>query len=187
EPARERREDALTLTVVERGCRAEVHGELDAGVGGVHPLAARAGGAGEAPLQLVLADDDAARHVEVCGHGTSLSPRAAAPPRPAGTGPAWPSATRACFAPPVSNLTRDETRARAAQLSLHAVTVELDLRAARDRATATFPTTTTVRLTSTGPDTWLDFLGPEVHAVVVDGVEHEVRHADGRIHVGGLR
>src|SRR5690606_7688862 len=87
----------------------------------------------------------------------------------------------------VSNLTRDETRARAAQLSLHAVTVELDLRAARDQATATFPTTTTVRLTSTGPDTWLDFLGPEVHAVVVDGVEHEVRHADGRIHVGGLR
>ncbi|HLT84542.1 MAG TPA: M1 family aminopeptidase, partial [Phototrophicaceae bacterium] len=87
----------------------------------------------------------------------------------------------------MSNLTRDETRARAAQLSLHAVTVELDLRAARDQATATFPTTTTVRLTSTGPDTWLDFLGPEVHAVVVDGVEHEVRHADGRIHVGGLR
>src|SRR5690606_9517638 len=68
DPARERREDALTLTVVERGCRAEVHGELDTGVGGVHPLAARAGGAGEAPLQLVLADDDAARHVEVCGH-----------------------------------------------------------------------------------------------------------------------
>ena len=87
----------------------------------------------------------------------------------------------------MSNLTRDETRRRADQLSLHTVTVELDLRAARDGATPTFPTTTTVRLTSTGPTTWLDFLGPRVLAVVVDGEERPVRFEDGRVHVEGLR
>ena len=37
----------------------------------------------------------------------------------------------------MSNLTRAETRARAARLTVHAVTVELDLRAARDPGTAT--------------------------------------------------
>ncbi|WP_324652374.1 aminopeptidase N [Georgenia sp. H159] len=87
----------------------------------------------------------------------------------------------------MSNLTRAETRARAARLTVHAVTVELDLRAARDPGTATFPTTSTLRLTSTAPATWLDFLGPRVHAVVVDGQEREVRLSDGRVTVDGLR
>ncbi len=87
----------------------------------------------------------------------------------------------------MSNLTRSETRERAARLTLHGYTVELDLRAARDQGTATFPTTTTLRLTSTAPATWLDFLGPRVDAVVVDGEEREVRFADGRVQVDGLR
>ncbi len=87
----------------------------------------------------------------------------------------------------MSNLTRAETRERAAHLTLHAATVELDLRAARDPATTSFPTTTTLRLTSTAPSTWLDFLGPRVHAVVVDGHEQEVRLADGRVEVTNLR
>ncbi|WP_258369187.1 aminopeptidase N [Georgenia satyanarayanai] len=87
----------------------------------------------------------------------------------------------------MSNLTRTETRRRAEQLTLHAVTIELDLRDARDPATATFPTTTTLRLSSTATTTWLDFLGPRVHAVVVDGQEQVVRVADGRVAVDGLR
>ncbi|WP_251838516.1 aminopeptidase N [Oceanitalea stevensii] len=87
----------------------------------------------------------------------------------------------------MSNLTRTETRRRAEQLTLHALTVELDLRAARDAAVATFPTTTTLRLSSTSTTTWLDFLGPRVHAVVVDGQEQVVRVADGRVAVDGLR
>ncbi|WP_226924623.1 aminopeptidase N [Georgenia satyanarayanai] len=87
----------------------------------------------------------------------------------------------------MSNLTRTQTRERAAQLTLHAVTVELDLRAARDPHTTTFPTTTTLRLSSTATTTWLDFLGPRVHAVAVDGQERLVRVADGRVAVDGLR
>src|SRR5699024_8098749 len=100
---------------------------------------------------------------------------------------AWPSRGVPCFAPPVSNLTRAETRERAAQLTLHAVTVELDLRAARDPGTATFPTTTSLRLTSSAPTTWLDFLGPRVHGVDVDGQPRTVRFTGGRVHVDGLR
>src|SRR5699024_5063302 len=99
-----------------------------------------------------------------------------------GLGPPW----RALLLP-VSNLTRTETRRRAEQLTLHALTVELDLRAARDRDVATFPTTTILRLSSTSTTTWLDFLGPRVHAVVVDGQEQVVRVADGRGAVDGLR
>ncbi|MCM3659934.1 aminopeptidase N [Georgenia satyanarayanai] len=87
----------------------------------------------------------------------------------------------------MSNLTRTETRRRAEQLTLHALTVELDLRAARHRDVASFPTTTTLRLSSTSTTTWLDFLGPRVHAVVVDGQEQVVRVADGRVAVEGLR
>ena len=87
----------------------------------------------------------------------------------------------------MSNLTRAETRERAGHVTLHAYTVELDLRAARDAATTTFATTTTLRLTSTASATWLDFLGPAVHAVVVDGEERPVRFADGRVQVEGLR
>ncbi|HLS73240.1 MAG TPA: aminopeptidase N [Actinomycetaceae bacterium] len=86
----------------------------------------------------------------------------------------------------MSNLTRAETRERAAQLTIHAYRVELDLSAARDPQTLTFPTTTTLRLTSSRPTTWLDFLGPAVHAVVVDGREQVVHHVDGRITVTDL-
>ncbi len=87
----------------------------------------------------------------------------------------------------MSNLTRAETRERAGHVTLHAYTVELDLRAARDAATSTFPTTTTLRLTTTAPATWLDFIGSAVHAVVVDGEDRPVRYVDGRVQLEDLR
>ncbi|MEE6286400.1 aminopeptidase N [Georgenia sp. MJ173] len=87
----------------------------------------------------------------------------------------------------MSNLTRTETRERRAQLAVHSYRVELDLRDAPDPAATTFATTTTLRLTSTRPETWLDFLGPAVHRVAVDGVDQPVRHTDGRVAITGLR
>ena len=86
----------------------------------------------------------------------------------------------------VRNLTRTETRERPSQLAVHAYRVELDLSRAADPAVTTFPTTTTMRLTSNAPGTWLDFLGAAVHRVSVDGVEQLVRFADGRVDVTDL-
>ncbi|MEE6296007.1 aminopeptidase N [Georgenia wangjunii] len=86
-----------------------------------------------------------------------------------------------------ANLSRDEAQARSAALTVHDYRVELDLRGAPDPACRTFPTTTTVHLTSDVSETFLDFIGPVVHAVEVDGAPREVDHDGARVRLTGLR
>ncbi|MDD9208062.1 aminopeptidase N [Georgenia sp. 10Sc9-8] len=85
-----------------------------------------------------------------------------------------------------ANLSRTEARRRSASVQVRDHRVELDLSAATDPGRGTFRTTTTVRFAATEPETFLDFLGPRVHAVTVNGEPREVDVDGGRIHLAGL-
>ncbi|MBH0120087.1 aminopeptidase N, partial [Rhodococcus sp. CX] len=85
-----------------------------------------------------------------------------------------------------ANLTRAETATRANAVRVHAYRVELDLRDAPDSATTGFATTTTIEFTSTSSETWLDFLGPSVESVTVNGVPVTVAYDGARIALSGL-
>ncbi|MFC4555067.1 aminopeptidase N [Georgenia faecalis] len=85
-----------------------------------------------------------------------------------------------------ANLSRADARARSAALTVADYVVRLDLRGAPDPDRATFPTTTTVRLVAREPETFLDFLGPVVHGVTVDGREVPVDFDGARIRLHGL-
>ena len=85
-----------------------------------------------------------------------------------------------------ANLTREETAARSAAVTLHRVRVELDLTGAPERARTGFPTVTTLEFDTTGDSTWIDFIGEEVQRVEVNGVEQPVDYDGARIALTNL-
>lgn len=85
-----------------------------------------------------------------------------------------------------ANLTREETAARSAAVSVRSIRVELDLTGAPERARSGFPTVTTLEFASTTSSTWLDFIGESVERVVVNGVDQEVVYDGARIAVHDL-
>ncbi|GGN95686.1 aminopeptidase N [Nocardia rhizosphaerihabitans] len=87
---------------------------------------------------------------------------------------------------PTANLTRSETAARSAAVTVHDYRVELDLSGARDQDRAGFATTTTVAFDATIARTWLDFLGLSVESVTVNGQQVDVEYDGARLTVGGL-
>ena len=64
--------------------------------------------------------------------------------------------------------------------------VELDLRSATDPSADTFGSRTTITFDATTASTWLDFIGPEVLSVTLDGVPTPVDHDGSRIQLVGL-
>ncbi len=85
-----------------------------------------------------------------------------------------------------ANLTREETAARSAAVTVHRIRVELDLTGAPERARSGFPTVTTLEFDATADSTWLDFIGEEVQRVVVNGVDQEVVYDGARVSLSGL-
>lgn len=85
-----------------------------------------------------------------------------------------------------ANLTREETAARSAAITLHRIRVELDLTGAPERARTGFPTTTVLEFDATVASTWLDFIGEEVRRVEVNGEEREIAYDGARIAIDGL-
>lgn len=86
-----------------------------------------------------------------------------------------------------ANLTRDETAARSASITVHRVRVELDLTGAPEHARTGFPTITTLEFAADGTDeTWIDFIGEQVDRVVVNGHDRPVHYDGARISVDGL-
>ncbi len=85
-----------------------------------------------------------------------------------------------------ANLTRSETAARSAAVTVRDYRVELDLSGAPDQSRAGFATTTTVEFDATVEQTWLDFLGLSVESVTVNGVPVSVEYDGARLVVGGL-
>ena len=73
-----------------------------------------------------------------------------------------------------ANLTREETAARSAAVTVHRIRVELDLTGAPERARTGFPTVTTLEFSSTVDAIWLDFIGEGVQRVCVNGVDQEI-------------
>lgn len=80
-----------------------------------------------------------------------------------------------------ANLTREETAARSAAITLHRIRVELDLTGAPERARTGFRTVTTLEFDAAGSQTWLDFIGESVDRVVVNGEPREVAWDGARI------
>lgn len=85
-----------------------------------------------------------------------------------------------------ANLTREETAARSAAVTVHRIRVELDLTGAPERARTGFPTVTTLEFDASTEATWLDFIGEAVTRVVLNGVEQEVVYDGARISLVGL-
>lgn len=85
-----------------------------------------------------------------------------------------------------ANLTRDETAARSASITVHTIRVELDLRGAKDPARSGFETTTTLVFDAATSETWIDFIGDSVSRVIVNGVEHAVDYDGSRVAITGL-
>ncbi len=85
-----------------------------------------------------------------------------------------------------ANLTREETAARSAAITLHRIRVELDLTGAPERARTGFPTTTVLEFDATVQSTWLDFIGEEVVRVEVNGEERAVVYDGARLAIDGL-
>ncbi|WP_217183724.1 aminopeptidase N [Streptomyces sp. AC495_CC817] len=85
-----------------------------------------------------------------------------------------------------ANLTREETAARSAAVSLRSIRVELDLTGAPERARTTFPTTTTLEFDATTEETWVDFVGASVERLVVNGEEAPIDYDGARIRLTGL-
>jgi aminopeptidase N len=85
-----------------------------------------------------------------------------------------------------ANLTREETAARSAAVTVRSIRVELDLTGAPERARGGFPTTTTLEFDSTVSETWLDFIGESVESVAINGEEVPVVYDGARIALSGL-
>ena len=86
-----------------------------------------------------------------------------------------------------ANLTRDETAARSASITVDRVRVELDLTGAPEHARTGFPTVTTLEFTADDTqETWIDFIGERVERVVVNGDDRPVQYDGARITVDGL-
>ncbi|QCQ92952.1 aminopeptidase N [Rhodococcus sp. SGAir0479] len=87
----------------------------------------------------------------------------------------------------IANLTRAETAARSAAVTVRSYRVELDVTDAPDDSEAGFLTTTTVEFDATTTDTWLDFIGLEIRSVIVNGQFVDVEYDGARIALRGLR
>jgi aminopeptidase N len=87
-----------------------------------------------------------------------------------------------------ANLRRSEAALRSEQVRVTGYRVELDLTGAKDLGQRTYPSTTTVEFTSTMETTFLDFIGPRVRSVTVNGSEADAAASfDGnRIRLTGL-
>ncbi len=85
-----------------------------------------------------------------------------------------------------ANLTREETAARSAAVSVRSIRVELDLTGAPERARTGFPSVTTLDFDANTEETWLDFIGERVDRVVLNGVEQDVAYDGARISLSGL-
>ncbi|HCS61722.1 MAG TPA: aminopeptidase N [Microbacterium sp.] len=85
-----------------------------------------------------------------------------------------------------ANLTREETSARSAGITLHSARVALDLSGAPNQEAQTFEVTTTLIFDATVAATWIDFIGESVSAVSVNGTEQEVRYDGARLSISGL-
>ncbi|MFF2392856.1 aminopeptidase N [Nocardia sp. NPDC058114] len=85
-----------------------------------------------------------------------------------------------------ANLSRSETAARSAAITVRAYRVELDLSAAPDQSQDGFATTTTVEFGASVEQTWLDFIGPSVESVTVNGTDVAVEYDGARLALVGL-
>ena len=85
-----------------------------------------------------------------------------------------------------ANLTRDETAARSASVTVRTAQVELDLREAPNPHQSVFRTTTTLNFDATASDTWIDFIGESVTRVTVNGADQAVRYDGARVQVAEL-
>ncbi|MCC2029110.1 aminopeptidase N [Microbacterium sp. YMB-B2] len=85
-----------------------------------------------------------------------------------------------------ANLTREETAARSAGITVRDIRVELDIRQAPDPQVGGFGSTTTLRFDATTDATWIDFIG-EVRAVTVNGDDRPVVYDGARIAISGLQ
>lgn len=85
-----------------------------------------------------------------------------------------------------ANLTRTETSARSAAVTVRRIRLELDVTGAPDPATTGFPTMSTLEFDATTPETWVDFLGEDVHGVLVNGEERPVDWDGARVRLTGL-
>ncbi|MGW5437683.1 aminopeptidase N [Nocardia asteroides] len=86
-----------------------------------------------------------------------------------------------------ANLTRSETAARSAAVTVRDYRVDLDISGAEDRERDDFATTTTVTFEATGDRTWLDFLGRSVESVTVNGRDVPVEFDGARLTLTDLR
>ncbi|WP_298038007.1 aminopeptidase N [uncultured Microbacterium sp.] len=85
-----------------------------------------------------------------------------------------------------ANLSREETAARSASVTVHSIRVELDLRSARDPERTGFRSTTTLAFDATTDTTWIDFIGEAVESVTVNGAARPVDWDGARVRVSGL-
>ncbi|MGO3032620.1 MAG: M1 family metallopeptidase, partial [Microbacterium gubbeenense] len=85
-----------------------------------------------------------------------------------------------------ANLTREETAARSAAVSLASIRVDLDVSSAPDLEQSGFLTTSTLRFDATTDKTWIDFIGESVDRVTVNGAEQPILWDGARIEVTGL-
>ncbi len=85
-----------------------------------------------------------------------------------------------------ANLTRDETATRARAIHVEKQRVSVDVRDAEDLSQPTYPVDTALTLTSSASETWLDYQGDAVTAVLVDGEPRPVEFDGARIRLRGL-
>ncbi|GAB3819102.1 aminopeptidase N [Tessaracoccus terricola] len=85
-----------------------------------------------------------------------------------------------------ANLTREETAARAAAVTLTTQQVTVDLRDCQDLHQPTYPVRSAIRLTASEPETWIDYIGDSVTAVLVDGQVRPVEFDGARVQVRDL-
>lgn len=86
-----------------------------------------------------------------------------------------------------TNLSRADARRRTAALAIASYEVEVDLSECTDPARTTYPTRSTISLSSTESDTFLDFIGESVESVEIDGEPRPFEYDGARIQVRGLR
>jgi aminopeptidase N len=95
-----------------------------------------------------------------------------------------------------ANLSRAETAARSAAVSVLTARVELDVTTAPDVDETGFATVSTLEIETDAAaagsaeshvETWIDFIGEAVEAVEVDGVARPVEWDGARVRITGLR
>ncbi len=85
-----------------------------------------------------------------------------------------------------ANLTREETAARSAHITLDTINVELDLTGAPQPDVTGFSSVTTLTFSADVTETWIDFIGESVTQVTVNGVDQEVLWDGARVTVRDL-